>query len=83
MPVFLNENERKRTVREGDEKRERKRERQNERQGEGERVRVRDREREREGLPQGDSTVLRTYQRTMAARTRRRCIFGRTCPVHK
>jgi len=49
----------------------------------------RERERERkdveeeEGLPQGDSTVLRTYQRTMVARTRRRCIFGRTCPVHK
>ncbi|KAL0126001.1 hypothetical protein PUN28_004818 [Cardiocondyla obscurior] len=32
------------------------------------------------GLPQGDSTVLRTYRYTMAARARRRCIFGHTCP---
>lgn len=34
-------------------------------------------------LPQGDSTILRTYQRTMAACTRRRRIFGHTCPAHK
>lgn len=66
---------------EGDGKRKKEKDRDRERDRETERQS--EREKERGGLPQGESTVLRTYQRTMAARTRRRCIFGRTCPMHK
>jgi len=67
--------------------RERDREKEREPAGDGKgktvRGKERERETERETATQGDSMLLRTYRRTMAARTRRRRIFGHTCPAHK